>query len=347
MLPWRDYCPSGPSFGDLAACLPYRLTRTPDTKMSSALIRLMREEVASGLSRPQKELPPKYFYDVRGSRLFEEITRLPEYYLTRAERALLEARVGELIASFRPRSLTELGAGSAGKTRIILDAMRAAGTGEVYQPIDVSAAFLASTATRLRGEYPELLVQPVVADFTNGLPLNGTLPSPTLCVFLGSTIGNLEPAAAIRLLAGIGAALAPAGRLLLGVDLKKEVALLEAAYNDAAGVTAEFNRNLLLVLNRELGANFEPALFEHLARYYRDEERIEMHLISTRAQRVAIPGCGTFEFHEGETIRTEISNKYDRARVDTLCRDAGLQVVDWYADAAELFALALIAPLED
>lgn len=312
--------------------------------MHDEILREKRAEVAAGLSRPQKELPSRYFYDTRGSRLFEEITRLPEYYLTRAEWALLETNIAELIASVRPRSLTELGAGSARKTRIILDAMCAAGTGEVYQPIDVSAAFLAATAARLRGEYPGILIEPVAADFTRQLPLNGTLPPPTLCAFLGSTIGNLDPRAATRLLARIGAALTPDGRILLGVDLEKDIEVLEAAYNDSAGVTAEFNLNLLSVLNRELGTDFDPSLFRHLAFYDRGEARIEMHLVSSAAQWIEIPEFGAFELREGETIRTEVSYKYDLERIDGIARGAGLRVARWCTDEAGLFALALIAP---
>jgi L-histidine N-alpha-methyltransferase len=304
----------------------------------------MRAEVAAGLSRPQKELPPKYFYDARGSRLFEEITHLPEYYLTRAERSLLEAMIPGLVASLRPRSLSELGAGGAGKTRVILDAMREAGSGEVYQPIDVSASFLAETAARLRGEYPGLRVHPLVADFTREFPRNGILPAPRLHAFLGSTIGNLEPVAAARLLSTVRAALAPVDRLLLGVDLKKEVARLEAAYNDAAGVTAEFNRNLLRVLNRELGADFDSSALEHQAFYNQAEDRIEMHLVSAIAQRVTIPEVGAFDFRPGETIRTEISCKYDRARIDVLFRAAELKVERWWSDEEGLFALVLAAP---
>lgn len=309
-----------------------------------ALARL-HADVAAGLSRPQKELPSKYFYDARGSRLFEEITELPEYYLTRTERALLEAVAPELVGSLRPRSLSELGAGGARKTRLILDAMRGAGCAEVYQPIDVSAAFLARTAARLRQEYPGLRVEPVVADFNSYLPRDDALPRPRLHAFLGSTLGNLEPLAATRLLAGIRAALGSADRLLLGVDLKKDVDRLEAAYNDGAGVTAEFNRNLLRVLNRELDADFDPATFEHRAAYLPESERIEMHLVSTRLQRVAIPGVGVFEFQPGETILTEISCKYDRAQIERLCRAAALVVEDWWTDPESLFALVVAAPM--
>jgi L-histidine N-alpha-methyltransferase len=305
----------------------------------------MRVEVAAGLSRGQKELPPKYFYDSHGSQLFEEITHLPEYYLTRAERALLERHIPEVIASIRPRSLSELGAGAALKTRIILDSMLGIGHCEVYQPIDVSAAYLANTAARLREEYPGLLIQPVVADFSNALPLNGALPGPRLYAFLGSTIGNLERAAAVRLLRGVRAALSPTDRFLIGLDLKKDVARLEAAYNDAAGVTAEFNRNVLRVLNRELGTDFDIASFEHRAFYDRGEDRIEMHLVSTVGQQVTIPQAGIFEFQVGESIRTEISCKYDRARVDGLLRAARMEVERWWSDDEGLFAVVLAAPI--
>lgn len=306
-------------------------------------IALLRADVAAGLSKPQKEVPSKYFYDARGSHLFEAITALPEYYLTRTERALLERVAPELIGGLRPRSLAELGAGSAQKTRLLLDAMRSVGCAEVYQPIDVSAAFLARTAARLRREYPGLRVEPVVADFSSYLPGQETLPEPRLHAFLGSTIGNLEPAEAIRLLAGIRSALTPGDRLLVGVDLKKNVTRLEAAYNDSDGVTAEFNRNLLRVLNRELGADFDLAAFEHRAHYLPEHGRIEMHLVSTRRQRVMIPMVGNFDFLPGETIRTEISCKYDRPQIDRLCNAAGLQVERWWTDAEDLFALFLAA----
>lgn len=306
---------------------------------------VMRADVAAGLSRPQKEVPSKYFYDARGSRLFEAITALPEYYLTRTERALLVEVAPELVGVLRPRSLTELGAGGAQKTRIILDAMLRAGCGEVYQPIDVSAVFLTDTAGRLRREYPGLRVIPVVADFSGSLPAGDELPAPRLYVVLGSTLGNFEPLEATHLLARIRAVLDPTDRLLLGVDLKKDAALLEAAYNDGAGVTAEFNRNLLRVLNRELGADFDLAAFEHRALYLPVPGRIEMHLVSTKRQSVVIPSVGAFDFQPGESIRTEISCKYDRAELDRLCHAASLGVERWWSDAESLFALVLAAPV--
>jgi L-histidine N-alpha-methyltransferase len=301
----------------------------------------MLAEVAEGLALPQKELPPKYFYDQRGSELFEAITRLPEYYQTRTERALLEAWMPELIARLGTKTLVELGAGSAEKSRVILDAMRAAGTAELYVPIDVSASFLAQTAVQLRREYPRLLVEPIVADISEELRLPRRVPSPALIAFIGGTIGNFYPAAAIRLLARVRAAMVPGDRFLMGVDLRKDVARIEAAYNDTQGVTAEFNRNMLRVLNHELGADFEPAAFEHRAFYDRSAHWVEMHLVSRRPQQVSIPGVGVVSFGLGETLRTEISAKYDEASVADLFRAAGLAVETWRTDADRLFALVV------
>lgn len=301
-------------------------------------------EVAEGLARPQKELPPKFFYDQRGSELFEAITRLPEYYQTRTERALLEAWMPELIARLGTRTLVELGAGSAEKSRIILDAMRGAGTAELYVPIDVSASFLAQTAARLRREYPRLLVEPVVADIGEELRLPRRVPAPALIAFIGGTIGNFYPTAAIRLLARVRAAMAPGDRFLMGVDLRKEVGRIEAAYNDAQGVTAEFNRNMLRVLNHELGADFDPASFGHRAFYDRAAHWIEMHLVAHGPQQVTIPGIGVVRFAQGETLRTEISAKYDEASVADLFRAAGLRLEAWRSDADRLFALVVGSP---
>lgn len=301
----------------------------------------MRAEVRAGLSAVPRELPPKYFYDARGSLLFEEITRLPEYYLTRTERALLEAWMPSLIAELRPGSLVELGAGNASKSRIILDAMRAAGAAGLYVPIDVSGSFLEETAARLRLEYPGLRVITVAADITTDFDFPSDLSRPALHAFLGSTIGNFAPAAAVRLLGGIRAALRPSDRLLLGADLKKDVERIEAAYNDTRGITAEFNRNMLHVLNRELGADFDAPAFEHRAFYNPDHHWIEMHLVSARRQTVTIPGVGIFEFRSGESIRTEISCKYDRERMAELFAAAGLEIEHWRTDPDGLFALAV------
>ncbi len=305
----------------------------------------MLAEVAAGLSAPQKELPPKYFYDQRGSELFEEITRLPEYYPTRTERALLEGWMPELMPQLGIRTLVELGAGSAEKSRIILDAMRAAGQAELYVPIDVSATFLSLTAATLRREYPGLTVEPSVADISEELNLPRRLAHPVLFAFLGSTIGNFYPPAAIRLLGRVRAAMSPPDRFLMGVDLRKDVARIEAAYNDSAGVTAEFNRNMLRVLNHELGADFDPLFFEHRAFYEPVAHRIEMHLVSTRAQEVTIPGVGAVCFAKGESIRTEISAKYDRTSVSELFDAAGFRIEAWPTDPHTPFGLVVGAPV--
>jgi len=299
------------------------------------------EELRRGLSRTPKEVSSKFFYDERGSVLFEEITRLPEYYLTRTERSLLERVAPEWIAQVRPRSLVELGAGSASKTRIILDAMRATGTLHRYVPVDISAEFLADTSAALAAQYPELLTTPVVADISGEAELPRGLPGPVVFAFLGSTIGNFEHAAAVRLLRAVCEAMEPADRFLLGTDLHKSPEVLEAAYNDSQGVTAEFNLNMLRVLNALTGADFDPAAFRHRAFYDPERRRIEMHLVSTRAQRVTIPGAGVFEFREGEPLRTEISRKFDRAGVREMLAEAGLRLEHWRTDADGYYALAL------
>lgn len=301
----------------------------------------MLAEVALGLSAPQKELSPKYFYDHRGSELFEEITRLPEYYQTRTERAILEDWMPDLISELGSRALIELGAGSAGKSRLILSAMRSAGTADLYVPIDVSASFLNLTAAQLRREYPGLTVEPVVADIAEDFSRPSGVPRPALYAFLGGTIGNFYPPAAIRLLSRIRASMQPEDRLLLGVDLRKDVGRIERAYNDSQGVTAAFNRNILLVLNHELGANFDADSFEHRAFYEPLNHRIEMHLLSPAKHEVRIPGIGMVPFAEGESIRTEISCKHDRESVAELFESAGLRAVTWRSDPEALFALVV------
>jgi L-histidine Nalpha-methyltransferase len=301
-------------------------------------------EVAEGLSLPQKELSPKYFYDQRGSELFEAITRLEEYYPTRTERGLLEGWMPSLIRRLGSRALIELGAGSAEKSRVILDAMSAAGTAELYVPIDVSATFLSQAASRLRREYPRLAVEPAIADISEELNLPRRVPHPALYAFLGSTIGNFYPPAAIRLLGRVRAAMEPGDRFLMGADLRKDPARIEAAYNDAQGVTAEFNRNMLLVLNHELGSDFDPLAFDHLAFYEPVAHRIEMHLVSRRAQLVTVPGVGGIPFDAGESLRTEISCKHDRESVAQLFESAGLEIEAWRSDPESLFALVVGAP---
>ena len=245
------------------------------------------------------------------------------------------------MVALRPRALVELGAGSADKTRTLLDAMVYAGTGEVYAPMDVSAEFLDDASARLREEYPTLGIEPVVADIADPLDLGPALPRPALIAFLGSTIGNFDPLGARELLANVARAMQPGDRFLLGADLRKNPAVIETAYNDVQGVTAEFNLNVLRVLNRDLGANFDLTTFEHRAFYDRALHRIEMHLVSTDDQRVTIPGVGTVAFAGGESIRTEISCKYDRVTLDNMFVDAGLKIERWITDSAQTYALVV------
>ncbi|HSM59150.1 MAG TPA: L-histidine N(alpha)-methyltransferase [Longimicrobiales bacterium] len=305
----------------------------------------MLHEVLEGLSRPQKEVSSKYFYDARGSELFERITELDEYYLTRTERALLERWMGPWVARLRPAGLVELGAGSAAKTRIALDAMTGRGSGDVYVPVDVSGDFLHATAERLRAEYPGLRVEPEVADFSGPFELGVPLPEPTWFALLGSTIGNFPERSAVRLVSRVAGRMRGEDRFLLGVDLRpgphKSVERLEAAYDDAEGVTAAFNLNVLEVLNRELGADFDPAAFRHVAFYSLERARIEMHLEARAEQVVRFEGGEIVRFAAGETVRTEISCKHDRASVRELFAEAGLEVDRWVEDPDGLFALAL------
>jgi L-histidine N-alpha-methyltransferase len=301
-------------------------------------------EVAAGLARTQKELPPKYFYDERGSRLFERITRLPEYYPTRTERALLERWMPEWMRAAGPRSVVELGAGSGEKTRIVLEAVLAVSGTATYVPVDVSADFLRDAAAAIDGTYPALRVLPVVADITAPFALPPGLPRPALQAFLGSTLGNFEAAAAASLLGRVRGRMDAADRFLLGVDLRKDPARLEAAYNDSAGVTAEFNLNMLRVVNARAGTDFDVEAWEHRAFYDTAEHRIEMHLVSLRPQTVRVPGHASVAFAAGETLRTEISAKHDRASVDALFDAAGLAAERWETDAEGLYALVLAAP---
>lgn len=306
--------------------------------------RIKRDEllhdVRIGFAKPQKELSPKYFYDERGSELFEEITRLPEYYPTEAERRILRECAPEFVRETELCTLVELGAGSANKTRIILDAMRDTGFGRTYIPVDVSADFLDGVAEQLRIEYPSLEILPAVADITADFALPRTVP-PTVVAFLGSTIGNFGRDETIDLLSRCAKLLGPRDRFLLGCDLRKPVEIVEAAYNDSRGITAEFNLNMLRVVNNELGANFDLTAFRHRAFYNQDLHRIEMHLVSTKAQTVTIPGIGGVEFREGESIHTEVSYKYNREAIENLFHPAGLVLDKWMTDSSRMFALAV------
>jgi L-histidine Nalpha-methyltransferase len=311
-----------------------------DVRESRVNILAMRRDVQRGLSQPQKELDPKYFYDERGSDLFEQITRLPEYYPTRAERALLQSTMPELIDAIQPSSLVELGAGSASKTRVILDAMNETGNAIQYVPVDVSADFLAETARRLRREYPGLRIDPAVADFSSELHFP-VIERRALFAFLGSTIGNFTEPDAVSILARVASHMRADDVFILGVDLRKDHSVIEAAYNDSAGVTAEFNLNVLRVLNRELSADFDLREFTHRAFYDADEHRIEMHLVASSNQTVSIPEIGEIEIRAGESIRTELSHKYDRAAVASLFEKAGLCLEQWLTGEDEAFAIVV------
>jgi L-histidine N-alpha-methyltransferase len=307
--------------------------------------RSLRADVVAGLTRSPKELPPKWFYDARGSELFEQITRLPEYYPTRTERAILIEYAGEMARLAKADTLVELGSGSSEKTRLLLDAMTAAGHLRRYVPVDVSGAALAAAADDIHADYPELEVHGVVADFDRHLDL---LPSDgrRLVVFLGGTIGNFQPVDRVRFLSRIRATMSPGDALLLGTDLVKSPSRLVPAYDDAAGVTAEFNRNVLRVLNRELDADFDPDAFEHVARWDPAEEWIEMILRSTRDQSALIRSLDLkVHFDAAEEMRTEISAKFTPVRVRTELRSAGLSMTEWWTDPAGDFALSLSGPV--
>jgi L-histidine N-alpha-methyltransferase len=306
----------------------------------------LEEDVRRGLTARRKSLPPKYFYDRAGSLLFERITELPEYYPTRTESALLQEIVPGLIEEFLPDDIVEIGAGAAEKTRRILDAVTAGGRPVRYVPLDVDRLTLEASAARLLRDYPTLTVHAVAGDFERDL---AHVPPPRgrrLAMFLGSTIGNLDGPARRRLLSGLRALLPDReDRLLLGVDLVKDVKILEAAYDDAAGVTRDFNRNILNVINRGVDGNFHPEAFRHHAFYNEAAARIEMHLVADSAQAVRLGRLGlTIRFRPGEAIWTESSYKFTRASVDTMLGGAGLGLARWHVDPANYFALALAAP---
>jgi L-histidine N-alpha-methyltransferase len=301
----------------------------------------IEEDVQRGLTARPKDIPPKWFYDDRGSVLFDEITRVEEYYPTRRERAILEARAGDIARVTGADTLVELGSGTSEKTRVLLDAMRDAGSLRRFVPFDVSKRTLHDAAAAIEMEYAGIDVQPVVGDFTLDLekiPHVGR----RLVVFLGGTIGNLLPAARAAFLSDVAAMLDPDDFFLLGTDLVKDEARLVAAYDDASGVTAEFNKNVLHVMNRELGADFDVDAFEHVAVFDSEHEWIEMRLRSTRAQTVRVRALALdVSFAAGEEMRTEVSAKFTRARVVRELAAAGMQLTEWWTDPQGDFALSL------
>ena len=305
----------------------------------------MGDDVREGLSCPFKELPPKYFYDERGSRLYERITELPEYYPTRCERTILERRAPEIVAATDAAALIELGSGSASKTRVLLDAMRDADSLESYIPVDISEEITRRTAVQLVDDYDGLRVHGVICDYETHLE---RIPREegAVIAFLGGTIGNFRPAPRRSFLARIATLMYPGDRFLLGTDLVKDRSVLELAYDDPGGVTAEFNKNVLHVLNRELDANFDPDGFEHVAFWDSDNCWIDIRLRSLAEQFIDLRALDMrVHFARNEEMRTEISTKFTPERLEEIYADAGLELTDLWTDPEGLYALSLARAL--
>jgi L-histidine N-alpha-methyltransferase len=301
----------------------------------------LRSDVFDGLQSTPKSLPPKWFYDSVGSELFDQITRLPEYYPTRAEAEILRARSDEIALASEADTLVELGSGTSEKTRLLLDALRDRGSLHRFVPFDVDASILSTTATAIQHEYPNIEINAVCGDFEEHLteiPTGGR----RLFVFLGSTIGNLTPGPRAEFLATLSAVMRPGDTLLLGTDLVKDAGRLVRAYDDAAGVTALFNRNVLAVINRELDADFDVDAYQHVARWNTEEERIEMWLRADRPQRVRVGALElTADFAAGEEMLTEVSCKFHPDGVSAELAGAGLRRIRWWTDNAGDFGLSL------
>jgi L-histidine N-alpha-methyltransferase len=322
------------------------VTITVDTHLDARdMERALRDDVRDGLTSTPKVLPPKWFYDDRGSQLFDDITRLPEYYPTRREREILEQRAGDIAAVSGADTLVELGSGTSTKTRLLLDALRDEGRLRRFVPFDCSEATLCAAGESISAAYPGIEVRAVVGDFERHL---GLLPyadgGRRLVAFLGGTIGNLAPADRATFLSELSGGLDSGEMLLLGTDLVKDRDRLVAAYDDAAGVTAEFNRNVLHVINRALNANFSPDLFDHVARWNDEEEWIEMRLRSRVLQLIDVVALDLqVGFAEGEEMRTEISAKFRREGIEAELGAAGFEMLRWWTDRAGDFALSLSA----
>jgi L-histidine N-alpha-methyltransferase len=306
----------------------------------------MGREIRASLTGTPRSIPPKYLYDDAGTRLFDEICELPEYYLTRAEHMLLARHAAHVVGRVRPQALVEIGSGMARKTGLIVGAMAACGISPRYVALDIAPEAIEASARALLRVHPSLSVRGVIGDFARDLPsvALGAPPSmgPRLFAFLGSTIGNLDEDEAPHLLRGLSALMTTADRLLLGVDLAKDERLLHAAYNDARGVTAAFNRNVLRVLSRELDGDFDPAAFEHRASYDGARARIEMHLVSTRRQVVSLRRIDLrVAFADGEPILTEISRKFTRTMVEIMFAQGNMALDEWLPAGDGAFALAV------
>jgi L-histidine N-alpha-methyltransferase len=317
-------------------------------KLPSIVSSPVAVEVLNGLTEHPKTLSPWLFYDEAGSRLFEEITELPEYYVTRTERQILAKHAEAIVAAAaggRDLSMIELGAGTATKTGLLLNAAVGLQGSVTYYPIDVSETALEEARTRLEAELPEVTVEPIVADYTEGMRQNGASHlGRKLVLYIGSSIGNFSPADALEILRGVRAQLLPGDSLLLGTDMVKDVDTLLAAYDDAAGVTARFNKNVLVRINRDLDANFNPKLFRHRARWNEQHSRIEMHLESLLTQKVVLRALDLeVRFVRGETIHTENSYKFADERVVALLKRAGFKLRQQWTDPNRWFTVYLAA----
>ena len=303
-----------------------------------------QDEVLTALRRDPKEIPSKFFYDAAGCELFEQICKLPEYYPTRTELSIMESRIEEISEAIGANAvLIEYGSGASLKTRMLLDAMAAP---LAYVPLDIAIDHLQDAADALRQRYPNLTVLPTYGDFTQEIELPDSTPTGKRVVYFpGSTIGNLKPKQAIDLLQRIHRLVGADGGLLLGVDLVKEAEVLNAAYDDSQGVTAEFNRNTLRHVNRAADANFDPDQFEHLAFYHPTQQRVEMHLESRLPQTVRV-GETDIQLQQGERIRTELSHKYQRSTLEDMCLQAGLKINQWWTDERQWFGIAWIETCE-
>jgi L-histidine N-alpha-methyltransferase len=311
------------------------------TGTASDLAKALRRDVQHGLTQSPKTLPPKWFYDAKGSDLFDQITRLPEYYPTRTEASILQDRAADIAAASGADTLVELGSGTSEKTRLLLDAMRDSGALKRFIPFDVDPSVLRDAAGALHAEYPDIEIEVVCGDFEQDL---GTVPKVgrRMVVFLGSTIGNLTAQPRAEFLAALADSMQPGDSLLLGTDLVKDVGRLVRAYDDSAGVTAAFNRNVLAVVNRELDADFDLDAFDHVARWNPEQERIEMWLRSTTDQRVRIGQLDlTVDFAAGEEMLTEVSCKFRPEGVEAELAAAGLRRTHWWSDGAGDFGLSL------
>ena len=305
------------------------------------LDRTLRAEVTAGLTARPRTLPPKWFYDARGSELFERITELPEYYPTRSERRVLADRAAAIARLTAARTLVELGSGYSTKTRLLLEALTRAGTLEAYVPMDVSASALTAGTALIGADHPRLRVHNIVGDLTRHLGHLPDGPGRTVA-FLGGTVGNLEPAERAAFLADLRAVLLPGEHLLLGTDLVKSPSRLVPAYDDAQGVTADFNRNVLRVLNHRLGADFDPDGFAHVALWDADREWIEMRLRARWPMRVTIPALElVLDLPTGDEIRTEVSAKFRREGVEKELAEAGFALDEWWTDPDGLFGVSL------